>query len=379
MAIATTITSIYEELGITPVINARGNNTVLGGSTPSPRVKEAMERAERYFVNMEQLLDRSGEIVARLIGAEAAYVTPGAAAAMALGTAACITSDDVELMGRIPDTSGLKNKVVIQRGHRYSFERAPTIVGTKLVEVGDDTGTTREQLAAALGPEVANVLYPAHLEGVAGTLALAEVIEIAHGKEVPVLVDAAGQIFPLERFKSYTAMGADLVCFGAKYFGAPNSSGILCGRKALVDAAAKQGFIGFEMATNGKAFGRPLKLDRQEIVAVVVALQDWMAMDHGRRLADLERRLRAIGERLEGLPGVSLEYIERVGASPRVLRVAIDPATAKRSATEVVAGLREGSPAVYVGGDQDGLLVNAACLREGEEEIVAGRIRALLV
>ena len=118
MAIATTVSSIYEELGVTLVINARGNNTVLGGSTPSPRVKAAIERAERYFVDMEQLLACSGEIVAGLLGAEAAYVTPGAAAAMALGTAACITGDDVELMGRLPDT-GLKNKVVIQRAHRH--------------------------------------------------------------------------------------------------------------------------------------------------------------------------------------------------------------------------------------------------------------------
>jgi D-glucosaminate-6-phosphate ammonia-lyase len=379
MAIATTVSSIYEELGVTPVINARGNNTVLGGSTPSPRVKAAIERAERYFVDMEQLLARSGEIVAGLLGAEAAYVTPGAAAAMALGTAACITGDDVELMGRLPDTAGLKNKVVIQRAHRYIFDRVPTIVGTKLVEVGDDNGTTAEQLAEALGPDVANVLYPAHLEGRPGTLLLAEVLEIAHGKGVPVLADAAGQVFPLDRFKGYTAMGADLVCFGAKYIGGPNSSGILCGKKELVDAAAKQGFIGFDMATNGKAFGRPLKLDRQEIIAVVVALQEWMAMDHERRLANLDRRLQTIGRQLEGLPGVNLEYLQRVGASPRVLRVSIDSATAKRSAAEVNAGLREGSPAIYTGVEPDALLLNAACLWEGEEEIVAGRLRSLLV
>ena len=374
----TTETSIYEELGVTPVINARGHNTVLGGSTPSPGVKAAMERADRYYVEMAQLLERGGQIVAELLGAEAAGITPGAAAALALGTAACITGDDLDKMARLPDTTGLKNKVLIQAGHHYAYERATTIVGTKLVEVGDATGTTAEQLAAALGPDTATVLYPAHLEGRPGTLSLAQVIEIAHGQGVPVLVDAAGQVYPLARMTGYTRQGADLVCFGAKYIGAPNSSGILCGRKDLVEPAIRQGFIGFETVTNRKAFGRPLKLDRQEIIAVIVALQEWMAMDHDRRLADLEARLRTIGRPLEGLPGVSLDYLQREGAAPRLLRVQIDPAAARRDAEAVIAGLRAGNPAIAVGAAPDAITINAATLWEGDEAVVAERLRALL-
>ncbi len=373
-----TTTSIYEELGVTPVINARGHNTLLGGSTPSPRVKAAMERAERYYVDMEQLLDKTGEIVAGLLGAEAAYVTPGAAAALALGTAACITGRDPELMARLPDTTGLKNQVVIQHAHRYAYERAPTIVGTKLVEVGDAAGTRPEQLEAALGADTATVLHPAHLEDKAGSLPLLQVLEIAHRRSVPVLVDAAGQVYPLEKFTAYARMGADLVAFGAKYIGAPNSSGILCGKRELVKAAALQGFIGFETVTNRRPFGRPLKLDRQEIIAVVVALQEWMAMDHGYRLAGMERTLQVIGSQLEGLAGVTLEHVRQDGASPRLLRVAIDPAAARRSAEAVVAGLREGSPAIYVGAEPDALRLNPATLWEGDEGIVAGRIRELL-
>jgi L-seryl-tRNA(Ser) seleniumtransferase len=178
--------------------------------------------------------------------------------------------------------------------------------------------------------------------------------------------------------KSYTRLGADLVCFGAKYIGAPNSSGILCGRRELVEPAVRQGFIGFETVAERKAFGRPLKLDRQEIIAVVVALQDWMAMDHDRRLADLERRLHTIGEPLEGLPGVRLDYLKRDGASPRLLRIAIDPAVARRGAEAVVAGLREGNPMIYVGAEPNAIVVNAATLWEGDEAIVAQRLRSLL-
>ena len=134
---AATATSIYEELGVKPVINARGNATVLGGSTPSPKVKAAMEQAERYFVDMQDLLAKTGEMIAGLLGVEAAYVTPGAAAAMALGTAACVTGTDIDKMAQLPDVTRLKNRVLLQHNHQDPYQRAVTIVGPKLQIVGD--------------------------------------------------------------------------------------------------------------------------------------------------------------------------------------------------------------------------------------------------
>src|SRR5438552_18308560 len=116
MATTTTASGIYEQLGVTPVINARGNNTVLGGSTPSARVRRAMQDVERYYVDMQQLLERSGQVLAGLLNAEAAYVTPGAAAALALGAAACITGADAEKIARVPDTTGMANAILIQAG-----------------------------------------------------------------------------------------------------------------------------------------------------------------------------------------------------------------------------------------------------------------------
>src|SRR3982074_3191941 len=155
-----TPTNIFESLGITPVINARGNNTVLGGSTPSARVRRAMHEAERYYVDMQQLLERSGAAIADLLGAEAAYVTPGAAAALALGSAACMAGADPDKIARLPDTTGLPNTVLIQAGHHYHYERAVTVPGARLLEVGDATGTTAAQLQAALGSNVATILFP---------------------------------------------------------------------------------------------------------------------------------------------------------------------------------------------------------------------------
>src|SRR5262245_3991780 len=252
--------SVFEELGVRSVINARGNNTVLGGSTPSAGVRQAMQEAERYYVDMMQLLEKSGQAIAGMLECEAAYVTPGAAAALALASAACMAGADPERIQRLPDTSGMPNTVVLQRGHHYHYQRAVTVPGAHLVEVDAD------QFEATLDSNVAAVLFPAHMDGAPGTLSLAQVIEIAHAHNIPVIVDAAGRVYPLELFKSYTRAGADLVAFGAKYLGALNASGILCGRADLVAAATLDGFIGFETTAWEKSWGRPLKVDRQTIV-----------------------------------------------------------------------------------------------------------------
>jgi L-seryl-tRNA(Ser) seleniumtransferase len=337
-----------------------------------------MEEAERYFVEMKDLLEKGGEIVAELIGCEAAYITPGAAAALALGTAACVTGQDFEKMARLPDTTGMKNEVVIQKCQRYAYDRATTIVGTRLVEVGDENGATAEQLEAAIGPRTATVLYVAHLEGRPGALSFDETLRIAHGKGVPVLTDAAGQVYPLERMRSYTKRGADLVAFGAKYIGSVHSSGILCGRKELVDAAVPQGFIGFETVAERRSFGRPLKLDRQEIVGVITAVQEWFSIDHEKRVAELERRLGVLQRSLTGAPGLNFEILRREGNAPRLLRIELDPARARRDVPSVVAGLRAGNPMILVNADATAILVNPSTVRPEDDAVVAGRLRELL-
>jgi L-seryl-tRNA(Ser) seleniumtransferase len=324
---------------------------------------------------MQQLLDRSGAVIAGLLGAEAAYVTPGAAAALALGTAACIAGSDPDRIARLPDTTGLPSTVLIQAGHHYHYERAVTVPGGKLVEVG---GTAAE-LEAALGPDVATVLFPAHLDGAPGTLTLKEVLAIAHAKGVPVLVDAAGRVYPLDKFRSYTRDGADLVAFGAKYIGALNASGILCGRADLVNAAVLHGFIGFETVAWEKSFGRPLKLDRQTIVAVVAALQEWFETDHEARLSGYEKRLEAMAAELEGAPGVTVAIVEGDGPAPRVLRLTFDPAQARHDAAGIVNGLWSGSPAIAVGRFGDAITINPVTLREEDDGLVASRLGELIL
>jgi L-seryl-tRNA(Ser) seleniumtransferase len=366
--------SVFDQLGVKSVINARGNNTVLGGSTPSAGVRKAMADAERYYVDMQQLLERSGQTIASMLGCEAAYVTPGAAAALALGSAACMAGTDSDKIQRLPDTTGMRDTILLQTGHHYHYQRAVTVPGAKLVEVSGSN------LEASLGPHVAAVLFPAHLNGAPDTLSLEEVIRIAHAHNVPVIVDAAGRVYPIERFKSYTALGADLVAFGAKYLGALNASGILCGRADLVAAAAQDGFIAFETSNWEKAWGRPLKVDRQTIVAVVAALREWLDTDHAARLAGYERRLQAIASELQGAPGVTLSITNDEGPSPRVLRLTIDGSQARHDAAQVIEALWSGSPAIAVGRLGDATIgINPVTLQEQDDGVVASRLGSLLL
>ena len=152
-------TDYYSKLGVRRVINAWGSSTVLGGSESSPEVVQAMEQANTSFVEMDELLRRSGDYIADVLGTEAAYVTAGAAGAIALGTAACMTGVDEEKVRRIPDTTGMKNEVVLQKAQRYRYDRCFTMPGSRLVEAGDADGCTKEQLAAAIGDDTAAVAY----------------------------------------------------------------------------------------------------------------------------------------------------------------------------------------------------------------------------
>ena len=367
---------LYNDLGVKPVINALGGNmTLLGGSILSPKISEAMELANRYYVQMEELLDKTGEILAEYFGAEAAYVTPGCAAALALGTAACMAGLDNEKIEQLPDVTGIKHEVIVQKRLRYKYDRCLTVPGAKLVEVGDDSGTTAEQIEAAIGSNTVAITHFA--PGVAaGVVPLEEVIRIGKKHGVPIIVDAAAQIYPLEIFPKYTGMGADLVCYGAKYFGAPHSAGILCGRKDLVESAKRQGFIGFE-ASPYRSFGRPLKLDRQEIIGVVIALQEWMAMDHEVRFASYDKRVKNLQKGFEGVANVEATPQPESGPAQN-LRLTLDETALGKTAADIANALREGNPRILVHTNANTINVSTRSIVDGDEQVIADRIKSLL-
>ena len=366
--------NVYARIGARPVVNAGGNTTIWGGSTPSPEVLRAMEGAGGSFVEMEEVLETSGAHLADLLGVEAAYVTAGCYAALVLSTAACITGNDPDKAAQLPDTTGMKNEILLQKKQRYSYDRAYTIAGSKLVTAGGDGGCTREELESAIGPDTAAVAYLINPSNDDTVVSLEETVQMAHARGIPVIGDAAAQIYPLDYLRR-NAQSADLVCFGGKYMGAPQSTGFLCGKKEMVRAAVSHGFIG------PTPLGRGMKVDRQEIVGLVVAVENWLTTDHEERLVGYGARFSAIERALEGASGVRETKVETtdnfVGL---LLNVVLDRERLGKSAQDVTDDLLDGTPRIRLVAptSDDTLVVNAHTLNEGEAEVIGERMRELL-
>ena len=368
---------LYRDLGCKPVINAAGNQTILGGSRVSPSVQEAMIAANRHYVEMRELFVQTGETIAELVGSEAAFVTPGCGAALALSAAACMSVGDPAKMEQLPDTKGISNDFLFQARQHYHYERCLTIFGGSIVMVGDDKGTSRDQLEAAIGEATAAIHFFASGDEDPSILDLEDVVSIADKHNIPVIVDAAYQIYPLDRFKYYTQSGASLIGFGAKYFGACNSTGILAGKTDLVEAAFMHSFIGFETG-DYETVGRPLKLDRQEIVAVTVALKEWLALDHEARISEHWIKADRIIEALSGIPNIEVErHVEDNSLSNGVMLTLREDALGK-TAAGVVDALKEGDPGIWTRSTQSRIRIAVAHLIEDEVEIVIERLRVLL-
>lgn len=289
--------TFYDDLGLRPVINAAGTLTRLGGSRMAPEVLAAMTEAAARFVPIDELQERAGEVIAEITGAEAGYVVTGAAAGLALGTAACVAGMDVGKMDRLPDTAGMKNEVVVQRGHRNSYDHAIRSAGVRMVEVGylgypGAGGTMPWQLDEAITERTAAVACP--ILDTPGCLPLPLVCEIAHAKGVPVIVDAAAELPPRANLRRFIAEGADLVVFsGGKAIGGPQASGILAGRRGLIASVALQhqdmdirpetwsrrGWIaeGRVAGVPHQGFGRSMKVGREEIAGLLAALRRFAA------------------------------------------------------------------------------------------------------
>ena len=236
---------LYRDLGTTPVINAAGNQTVIGGSRVSPGVQEAMVSANRYYVSMDELFHSTGEMIADLLGAEAAFVTPGCGAALALGAAACMSVGSAERMEQLPHTSGIANQFLFQRRQKYHYQRCLTVFGGHLIMVGSQDGTTVEQFEDAITEETAGIHYFASGDPDDSILDLDGILEVAGRHDLPVTIDAAYQVYPLDTMKAYAQTPNALIGFGTKYIGACNSTGILCGKKELAFFDQCEGSAGF--------------------------------------------------------------------------------------------------------------------------------------
>jgi L-seryl-tRNA(Ser) seleniumtransferase len=359
---------IYRQLGIRPLINAAGTYTTLTGSVVSPQVREAMDAASRVFVPLIELQKAAGERLASLLGVEAAMVTSGAAGGIQLATAACVAGKDPDRIRRIPDTTGMKNEVVMPKAHRNGFDHAARNVGVKLVEVD-----TIEQVRAAIGPKTA-MLYWTHIFEPKGRIVRREFLEAGKKAGVPVFNDAAAELPPSENLTGIVKEGFDLVVFsGGKGLRGPQASGLLMGRKDLIHAA---------MLNNnpyGDTISRPCKVGKEEIMGLLAAVEVYLHRNHGADQMLWHSYMESIARDLKGLPAMRTEiYVPGPGGHPiPYLRVQWD--TSRLSYEKCAKLLREGEPSIEVNASpQEGLSLASYNLFPGEEKIVGWRLREIL-
>lgn len=363
---------VYEKLGIRPLINAHGTLTRLGGSLMDERVLVAMAEAARHYIDLNELLEKSGEYVARLLGVEAAYITSGAAAGLTLSTAACITGTEPRKIRQLPDLQGLKNEVLIQRSHRNGYDHAVRQVGVTLVEFGLIKETYPWELEAAITERTAAIVHFVEFES-HRNLPLSQVIPIAKKAGIPVIVDAAAELPPVENLRRYLEMGADLAVYsGGKDIGGPQCSGLILGRADLVRACAAN-------ASPNYSIGRPMKVGKEEIVGLVTALELYLEQDFAAETQMWEDMVAYVVEALSEAPGV---YARRVspgepGVQPNwIPRVYIDwdETAVPLNREEVLELLIAGDPPISLGRTSTGLFVNPQTLAAGEEKKVADRL-----
>lgn len=358
---------IYTRLGVRPVINAVGTVTVLGGVIMPTEVVAAMEDASRHFVPMPELLEKSGEHIARLLGVEAAVVTTGAAGAITLATAACVTGTDAQKIRQLPDTRGMRNEVVMQKSHRSGYEAQILLVGTKVIEV-----ETRAELESAITDRTAMLFFLNKAEP-DGQIHRDEWIALGKKHKIPTFNDAAADLPPKSHLSDYCRMGFDLVAFsGGKGLLGPQCSGLLVGRKDLVDAARIN-------ASPFGGIGRGMKVGKEEIIGLVAALERYLKVDHEAEFRELDARVSDISKTLSGIRGVKAERLVPEIAN-HLPHLAVDwdsPLTL--SAQEVAASLRSGDPRIEVSQrGPRGLTISVWMLRPGEHKIVAQRLREVL-
>src|SRR6185503_15827906 len=264
--------NVYQELGIEPVLNFRGTHTVIGASKEWPELHEAMGEAARHFVVLDELQDKIGERLAKLIGTEDAMVTTGAAGGITLGTCASLAGSDSEKIRRLPDLTGMKSEVIIQKVHRNGYDHAVRNTGVRIVEVEN-----KDQLVQAMNERTAMMYF---LGGSSGDWAyetpvsLEACLEVGKKAGVPIMVDAANMLPPWDNISRLGALGTDLICIsGGKHMRGPQCSGILAGRKDLVRAAR------LNSNPHSDSLGRPLKVGREEIVGVWLAAEKYAKLD----------------------------------------------------------------------------------------------------
>jgi D-glucosaminate-6-phosphate ammonia-lyase len=362
---------IYERMGIRTLINGSGAATLVGGTLMPPEVAAAMAEAATEFVLMDELNQTVGERIAEATGAEAGYVTCGSAAAMALAAAACIAGNDPAKIRRLPDSTGMKHEIVICHGHRIPYDQMYRVGGGKLVEIGYPYSTERWELDRAITDATAAVAYHDSRSGGIGALDFATTVEVAHAHGLPVIVDAASTLPPANHLRTWIARGADLVIYsGGKGIRGPQDSGMLAGRKDLIDAARLNG-------SPHAGVGRGMKVSKEAMVGLWIALDLFLKTDHEADFrvhkAQVDAIAAGVANRIDTRCTVEDDWEQWPAPVIRIY-----PRSERWRPQAIRQALFNGDPAIHINVEWGGLMINTHCLRPGEERIVVDRLNAEL-
>ena len=360
----------FKELGVRTMINAAGTYTALTASLMQPEVMDAINYASNKFVRLNELHDAVGRRIAEMLQCEAAMVPSGAAAALTAGTAACVAGSDPDAIRRIPtDMTGLKTEVIIQKSHRYGYDHAVRNCGVSMVEV-----ETAAELERAVSKRTAMMLF-FNANNNEGKIQDEEFVRLGKKHGIPTFNDAAADALPVENLWKWTKMGFDLVTFsGGKGIRGPQSAGLLLGRKELIAAAR------LNTSPNGDTVGRGNKVNKEELVGMMAAVEAYVKRDHAAEWKEWERRLNVVATAAKSIPTVTTEiFVPQIANSVPHLHIRWDQSKVKVSYTDVVKKLREGEPSIETTpGSNDSLFMNFWMLQAGEAEIVARRVKEVL-
>ncbi len=365
--------NVYEELGVTPVINGEGTMTVLGGSLMRPEVEAVMTLAGQHFVPVLELETAAGKRITELLKLPEGYdaiVTCGAAAAMQSGLAGVLTGDNEKFVEQLPDLTGMKSEVIIQKSHRNPFDHQLRATGIKLVAI-----ETREQLLAAINTKTA-MMHFSNFANAAGEIKVEEWVRIAHEHNIPAFIDAAADTPPVSHLWDYAHMGYDLIAFsGGKAIRGPQCAGLLIGKKELVAHALRNN------SPHEDTLGRSQKVGKEEIVGMVKAVELFLSEDHEALNAEWQHRLEYISGVITKVPGVSTEFmVPDVANHVPHMRISWDAKHISATPKELSAALRRSKPSIIIGASEQGsgLSMNSFMLKPGEEKIIAEKLTQIL-
>lgn len=367
---------MYRSLGVKSLINASGTTTMWGGTKLRPEVAEVMRKTSTVMVDINELNRAAGKVLAEICGAEAGLVVSGSGGGLVMQAAAVMTGNDTTKMVRLPNSTGMKNEIIIHKSHRFAYDQLYRAAGAKFVEIGDGRRCYPWQLEAAFTEHTAAVAYLFASFVSRRAIPLSQVCEIAHARGAPVIVDAASTLPPRDNLRRYIREGADLVILsGGKGVRGPQGTGILVGRADLIEAATGN-------AAPNQFLGRSMKVAKEEIMGLVAALEIFNNEDEDAEVAHHRELAQRVVDALIEIPGlnVSVQHDEWNYLVPTAL-IEFTPEWNGPSRDEVLQAMATGEPVVhlYQLGDPDELGVEPINLDEEELEIVIHRLREELL